>query len=269
MSEVLELTEVTETATTESTTRAQEVEARLQSLIDTSVASMPDDTIESQPFVLYPNYVELKLGKLSKNISLLDFKGILDTLLQAETKLVMNALPYNCFVFAKSNTEMRLSCYHPEKMMEITHAYDGYSTVTDKYTIPFPNTIITFKLGLDSGLWKIQDVKYFCTNKKVTQLPEDTIITEPNYAEGIWTMPFPNYYGDGRMCYGRNTMPTTFTNNLRGLDYYYQVIFGSPFNNDLGIGSTEQRIDPKNWFKKLSKLTEFPYDELKKSGHRY
>lgn len=81
-------------------TTDQIIEQRIEGLIAGAGPYIHDEKIESQPFTLYPNYVELKLGKLSKNISLLDFKGILDTLLQAETKLVMNALPYNCFVFA-------------------------------------------------------------------------------------------------------------------------------------------------------------------------
>ena len=176
-------------------------------------AYLPQGTkIDSQTFTLFPNYVETKVGNIKKSISLMDFKSIIDGLLNTETKLSQFALPYNCYTFAKSATEIQLACYHPERIAEISHISRDTGK-SKKYKIPFPNTVIGYRLQLRDGVWAIADVKYYCTNKKVTQLPEDRLIDAPDN-RGIWLMPFPNYYGDGRMCYGRNAMPNRYASIL-------------------------------------------------------
>lgn len=234
--------------------------------ISTNMYIDPNQKIDSQTFTLYPNYVEAKVGNLKKAISLLDFKSIIDGLLNTEAKMSQISLPYNCYTFGKSATEMNIGCYHPERIAEIQHL-DYNSGKTNKYTVPFPNTVVSYKLALREGFWVVTDTRYFCTNKKVTQLPEDRICWEKSYRDGLWTMPFPNFYTEGRMCYGRNTMPSKYNSNLRGLDYYYQVIFESAFNNDLGIGSVSNSGGVVPWLKELSKLTAFPYDRLRKDSY--
>ena len=241
-------------------TLEEQVNAQIESLINSY--KNPDQGIFSQKFTLFPNYVETDLGGIKKAISLLDFKAIIDNLLQVEQKLTQISLPFNCFSFSKSSTEIHLSCYYPERIVKVTHLPHTSKNGVN-YTIPFPNTIISTKLSLQDGFWVVYGTKFFCTNKKVTQLPENEILWNSNYPNGIWSIPFPNFYSSGDMCYGRNTMPSKFNNNLRGLDYYYQVIFESAFNDDLGINSVKTSITPTNWFKKLSSLTSFPYNELR------
>lgn len=236
------------------------VEEKLSGIL-TRVGRM---NIDSQPFTLFPNYVEIPINGVKKAISLLDFKMSLDRVLQTETKMEQLALPYNCFSFGKTASEIHLSCYHPEKIMEVSHI-STHGDKPTKYKIPFPNTIISYTLRLQEAYWSLSQAKYFCTDKKVTQLPEGSIILSPSPAEGVWGLPFPNFYPEGAACYGGNTMPVKFTNNLRGLDYYYQVIFSSPFNNDLGVNSVQTRINPKDWFQKLAALKEFPYELLRKN----
>lgn len=245
-------------------TIADRTEEHFQEILNGSHYRNQDEKVECQSFTLFPNYVEAKIGSLKKAISLLDFKALIDGLLQVDSKLVQLALPFNCFTFAKSASEIHLSCYHPERITTIQHI-DRNSGKTKSYKIPFPNTIVSAKLSIKDNLWNVSGVKYFCTNKKVTQLPEDSLVWERDPAKGIWLMPFPNFYENGHMCYGRNTMPSKYSTNLRGLDFYYQVIFESAFNDDLGITGTINRYNPTTWFEKLSKLSEFPYDELRKS----
>lgn len=241
-----------------------DLDAVVANKFDQMVSGMyinPEEKISSQTFTLFPNYVEAKLGNIKKSISLLDFKAIIDGLLNVDSKMTQLSLPFNCYTFGKSSNEIRLGCYHPERIMEIKHI-DRSSGKPKAYTVPLPNVIVSSRLTLKEGVWAVQDTKYFCTNKKVTQLPEDNIIMEADKKNGIWLMPFPNFYGDGRMCYGRNTMPTRYSNNLRGLDYFYQVIFESPFNDDLGIPGISHTRSPANWFKELAALTQFPYEKL-------
>lgn len=222
-----------------------------------------DTKIDSQQFTLFPNYVETKVGNVKKAISLLDFKGILDGMLNTEAKLDHFALPFNCYTFAKSGAEIQLGCYHPERIAEVSHI-DRSTGRAKKYKIPFPNTIVSLKLSIRDNFWNVSDTKYFCTNKKVTQLPDSRLVTEVDPSNGIWIMPFPNFYGDGRMCFGRNSMPTRYASNLRGLDYFYQVLFDSAFNDDLGLNSVDSTRSPSKWFQELSQLTAFPYEKLRK-----
>jgi hypothetical protein len=81
-------------------------------------------------------------------------------------------------------------------------------------------------------------------------------------------MPFPNYYDSGNMCYGQNVMPVEFKNNLKGLDYYYDVIQQSPFNSDLGINITSYRDDIHGWFLHLQKMQGFDYSLISSRARR-
>lgn len=68
------------------------------------------------------------------------------------------------------------------------------------------------------------------------------------------------------MCYGRNTMPVRFAEgSLRGFDWYYQYLFESPFNSDLGLyGVSGKSVN--EWFALLAERAAngqtFPYSDL-------
>ncbi len=218
-----------------------------------------------QEVKLYPSYAEVKIGKVTKHIALEDLQATLNSLLGVTSNQEVVALPFNCFLYSQSKTRIELSCYYPEKMMEISHISreNGRSV---KYNLPFPNTIISHSLNKRDSNWVVERSKFFCTNKSVSDLSDSQVLFTPNFGNGIWSMPFPNFYNDGNMCYGSNTMPSSFSkNNLRGLDYYYQVIFRSPFNDDLGLSSVGSHSSPQLWFKFLSELKteKFPYKNLR------
>jgi hypothetical protein len=70
------------------------------------------------------------------------------------------------------------------------------------------------------------------------------------------------------MCYGGNSMPSHFQdNNLQGLNWYYQFLFESPFNNDLGLRSLKEEVVAQDWFKTLETAAKnnepFPYEKLR------
>jgi hypothetical protein len=220
-------------------------------------SSIPERKIPYQEFRLYENKVVVKdLKGLDKNISLLDFKVMLDSSLNIQSnQLVSFDLPVNCYHFGCSSTELIVLCYYPERVTEILY-YDK------RIKIPFPNLIIHHKLRIKSPSWNVYDTNYFITNKTVPEIPSEFIsFADPK--KGIFSVPFSNFYGgDGKMCYGRNSMPFSFNQNLRALDWYYQVIFNSPFNDDLGIHGTRTRVSVSSWYNKLEGLNKFPYDEM-------
>jgi hypothetical protein len=205
----------------------------------------------------------MEINGVKKTISLMDFKTILDQQLQVDTKLEALALPTYTYVFARSSNTMQLACYYPERKMDLKFNARYDEPKVYKGCI-IPNTIIVHTLGLDNNFWLVRDTKYFATNKKVTQLPENQFISDFTH-DGIWRMPFPNFYEDGRMCYGQNSMPVKYSNNLRGLEYFYKIIEESPFNTDLGINVTEYRENIAGWFELLTTKDTFPYEMLRRS----
>ena len=219
-------------------------------------------TIGRVDIQLFSNYAVVKTDKVEKAITLMDLKAILDDQLNESSNLISTAMPPNCFIMAKSATHMELNCYFPEVIRDVKYINYAISSRTPEiYKIPFPNVILYISLNKDGENWHVNKLRYFCTSKKVTQLPSDKIISNRNPREGIFVMPFTNFYDDGRMCYGQNTMTSRFPEkNLRGVEWFYQVIFEGSFNEDLGVKGLVERHSGLTWLKKLSTLSSFPYE---------
>ena len=192
-------------------------------------------------------------------------QGIIDEITgEVDVHIPPINLPYGCFMFNKQGDHMYLNCYHEERLAEIKYDHrEGAITKKEKYTIPMPNIITYFALKrAEKSLWQVAEAKYFVTPKTVTQLPDKSVINSVNSKEGIFRMPLSNVYGDHKLCYGGNTMPARMTDNLRGLDYYYQILTLSPFNSDLGINGVKGWTSPRSWYQHLATLQKFPYDLL-------
>lgn len=218
---------------------------------------------------LFENHACLKIDGIEKAISLIDLKGILDEQLNNSSRLETIALPPNCFTIAKTANQLEFNCYYPEAIKEIKYK-SYYDNVVETYRVPFPNTILYVSLIKSDNKWNLNTLKYFCTNKRVTQLPNDSLISKSDSGEGIFIMPFTNFYEDGRMCYGQNTMVSQFPeNNVRGTEWYYQVIFEGTFNDDLGVKGLTTSKSAKDWYKELAEKTSFPYDLMNTSYNRY
>jgi hypothetical protein len=231
---------------------------------ETSTGRDTSGLIEALPILMYKTHVSTIVDGLNKEVSMSDFKNILTTLTgEEEEKIPPIALPYGCFMFNRSGENLYLNCYYRETIGEIKfHQRDEKEK---KFKIPLPNMILSFNLKKAAGgLWQVMIVRYFATSKTVTQLPDDIFITQLSGDKGIHKLPFPNMYTDNKMCYGGNTMPVRFTNNLRGLDYYYQILTQAPFNSDLGVNGLTSSYTPKSWFEFLASKTEFPYQLLSK-----
>jgi hypothetical protein len=220
-----------------------------------------------QQVILFDDHVEALIGDntshISKKITYEDFSAIIGTVLERRNNETMETfqLPANCFFFGKSSTAIELSCYYAERTATITY-------IDKKYEVKFPNVIISHTLQKhNSKMWKIISSFYFATDVKVGALPK-TSIKAIDHRRRIWLFPFPNTYSEGRMCYGGNSMPTMFPDgNLSGLNWYYQFLFESPFNNDLGLRAVAGDPSITGWLNQLQKAAKnnepFPYDQLR------
>lgn len=263
MSEIAtEATEVTETPEQENPLAAQllALDEAFENYRNVSRSSVP--TLD---FTLWPTHITTKVNGMDKSIALAEFRQMLDLAMgENNTKEVpQTALPYGVFNYGQTASEIQLSCYYPGGKKVIQHRGnypDGRSTM--KHNIAFPNMIISHKLVKREGFWIVQETRYFSTHKTVGQLPDNQLIWNRDENNGIYYPPFTNVYDQNNLCYGGNTMPNKFSNNLRGLDYYYQVLTISPFNNDLGVRGLKNRQTPESWYTKLAGLETFPYSEM-------
>lgn len=213
---------------------------------------------------LFHRYAQIELSKgVFKKIPLEDFKemvlsGMGDKKVELSENLI---LPSGCFNTKVSTNGVTLYCYYPEAITTVKYE-NRSSGAIEEFTIPLPNFVIEFPLEkTNNGTYLISSssVRYGITDKTVAQL---TSLDGEDYLQHTKLTPFTNFYNDRRMCFGRNSMPTNFTRNLRGLDYYYNIISISPFNEDLGVVGTRDHYNAKTWFTFLARKTSFPYESL-------
>lgn len=231
---------------------------------------MVTETVQEALFLKDCVRVTIGAGKAEfhKFVSYDDFRRILTKVVGVRENQSKDgfALPSNCFYFAKSLDELNVSSYFPECIKTVSHYYDGG---TKKFSIIVPNMIISHTLrkagaSADDNTWEMYHSKYFSTALPVSRLPQD-FIQNTNSDSGILHSPFPNTFDGHSMCFGNNNMPSKFSRgNLRSLDWYYQFLFESPFNNDLSVRGNKETSSPRAWFGILSaaavaKDPKFPY----------
>jgi hypothetical protein len=172
-------------------------------------------------------------------------------------------LPNEAVSVRYNKNELDVLMYFPEEKREVRY---GSST----YTIPFPNTVILVSLKSNGkNGWTVERVKWLCTDYTMDEVPNiaDWNFTPAQWSNHLWVLPFPNQYGDGGMCVGRNSYRSLYTHDLRGLnELFHHILIASPFNDDLWHrGVSGLRYDgssPRGWFKILSDLETFPYNRL-------
>ena len=251
------------------------VEAALvasKALSDLEETLLTQVRVNGQEVTLMDDAVIIKgVGGINKTISYEDFiSSVLraTNTLSEETKLSLS-LPGSVSYLAVGPTELDISCYYKEGVKPFQFS-DG--SRMERYDIVVPNIIVSHKLRRERGDWVHNGAFYTVTNMPVNKLPQDRLITTMDRDRGIFLMPFTNAYDSCNMCYGGNKMPVRFIdNNLRGLDYYYNFLWESPFNNDLGISSKVNRnmfSSPVQWYHHLRDLAidnkPFPYGDLRR-----
>lgn len=118
---------------------------------------------------------------------------------------------------------------------------------------------------------KVESSRYFCTDLSVGELggriPKNHAGVDVS-AGRMYLFPFTNMYDSANMCFGNNAMQVVYpADDLRGLSWYYDMVWASPFNNDLGVKAVARSISPEAWYDQLAKAAEdgeaFPYEVLR------
>ena len=227
------------------------------SIFNSSALSSVDYVEGAWIVVIHPTYAEVYNKGVLKEVSHSTLHKIVNRLHPVEDALAEPILPpANCFSIQNSSDEIHIDLYYPERIADIQ--YDKKGSV-EVHKIPLPNVIIRFHLRKTTDdKWSVAAVKYCCTP---LTLREMVVLPSSGDTATCKVLPLPNIYGSGAMCYGRNSVPQVFNNDLRGLAYYYDLLTLAPFNGDLSIVGV-RGYTPYQWIAHLSTLTEFPYSEI-------
>lgn len=215
-----------------------------------------------QKVTIFDAFVEVEMSHgMKKTLSIHDYVSSLTSTIGVDEKVTPMFLPSNTYLASHSQTSMIIGCYFAEAKREIQYKPRGAASLK-KIPIVFPNIVISHQLKRVGDEWHLKQSQFFATNKSLGELPME-FITKADYSKGIWPVPFTNTYDSGNMCYGGNTMPFVFKDNFRGMDWYYQFLYSTPFNDDLGVRSLKKSMSPAAWYDYLGKQDKFPYDMLK------
>jgi hypothetical protein len=246
---------------------------------EASLAKKPSKILPEQPsepavkkpalkVEFLPECVRMDLGQgLTK---LVEYEDFYNTFTEYMGKLAKKPvgkerqflLPKDVFYLAFSEKELKICCYYPGDVKFVTYITERVKRVT-------PNIILSFKLTPITGAdnWQISSAKFFCTDLPLSQLRR-TFHDVPNSSNRVYLLPFPNMYDGGGMCTGGNQLPREFLKaELRPLNAYYDMIFNSPFNNDLGVRGISNGMNPAEWMRLLASIAkeptpQFPYKHV-------
>lgn len=231
----------------------------------------PNDFIEvhGTRVDLLENAAKLHLSNgATRIISYSDFSQILQSFLDKaqESKVTsLRLLPPNLYAVEESINQIRLGFYFPERVQNINYRGDVQPRIA-------PNIIITVALSRGSGDkrndFKYRSAHYYCTNLSLGRLPKQIVTsTGPNIA----ILPFTNVYGEAVLCTGGNSIIQDYPgNDLRQTIWFHDMLWASPFNDDLGVralkSDSQYRDSNSSWYKYLAQLAKegkgFPYSEL-------
>lgn len=219
------------------------------------------------------------ITKISKEITYEDFLELLQSSVKSDaSKKTMDEtwlLPKNCAMFDKTDRSVNMLTYHPSCVKSIQY-YNCKSwevkpsSVIEHYEILTPNVLISFPLvksPTKSG-WEMdpKSAVYMCTPLTQGNLPKKVPLNPTSGIPDIFGSPFGNTYPGFGMCVGENQMPRFFPDNdFRALNYYYDFMWSTPFNNDLNNKAVPMAWN--EWYKYLASPEvkssgKFPYEKL-------
>lgn len=232
----------------------------------------PDDFIEvhGTRVDLLENGVKLHLNNgTTRVVSYGDFSQALLSFLDKaqESKVAtLRMLPSNVYVIEEGVGHLNLGFYYPERIQNVNYLGNIEPRIV-------PNIILTVYLSRGAGDkkfdFKFRDARYYCTNLPLTRLPRE-IVTKTGPSISI--LPFTNVYSEANLCMGGNSIIADFLNNdLRATSWYHDMLWASPFNNDLGVRAltegSKYRGSNESWYNYLAKLAKegkgFPYEEVR------
>jgi hypothetical protein len=218
---------------------------------------------------LLENAVRLHLSNgMTKMVSYADFSQTVLSFLdkaQESKSTTLRILPSNVYLIEESIDRLNLCFYFPEKIQNVNYLGEILPRVV-------PNIILNVSLTRGTGGkkldFKYHSATYYATNLPLARLPREKITKS---GPGISILPFTNVYDNATLCTGSNSLITDFLgNDLRGTIWYHDMLWASPFNNDIGViaikSNSDYRGHPASWYAHLAKLAKdgkgFPYDQL-------
>ena len=228
-----------------------------------TVEKVVEREVSAQEIYLLENCAKVVMSNgVEKYVSYRDLLTVIRAINDEVDNVVLEGfnLPSNVFFFGRGGDNVQVNTYFTSRPTTLKYLDSSFDIIA-------PNMILSHSLIRKNGKpdWIVQNTKYLCTDLPVGSLPK-TFINGVNYTNRIFLSPFGNTYGGGEMCYGVNSMPTRFVdNNLKPLEWYYQFLWESPFNNDLGLPGVPG-MSPEQWYKHLAaeakKGNPFPYAKL-------
>ncbi len=219
-----------------------------------------------------------KNGEADKTISHTDyldglssiFGAVITDVNESEQESSKNPflLPPNVYLFHPGKKFTEIGMFYRERVVpQVVFKYDDEEVHKD---FRLPNIVISVKLKTSKDprnkdiAFALSDVRFFATDGGPLSLPR-RLLTAPSDRDHIWALPLPNMYPEAKMCYGQNSLISTYTRDLRPLHLLFRMIHESPFNSDLHIPSLSEESSPRNWLRKLSEESKesYPYRLLR------
>ena len=174
-------------------------------------------------------------------------------------------LPDNTYLLKVGINDLIVCQYYPETKREVTYLSSTRLSVV-------PNIITTIKYKRAAGstsdkpAWKHLQTYYFATSLPFDRFNK-VMVERPDAQAKISILPFPNVYSEGNLCFGDNFIPRDIVGtDLRPLNRFHDVLWCSPFNNDLGVRATGGNHSPPTWMQLLADRARdnlgFPYQEI-------
>ena len=213
--------------------------------------------------------VTVSNGITSKNISIKDYVSEIRKLLDEQDSQDISGktfkFPSSIHSMSSNSNGYIVNLYYPEREAELTHVSAG------THTVYMPNVMIRVSLRKVNGSddsFSLGNIHWYATDKEAIALPAEWPSGECT-RNHIWTLPFPNMFGGATMCTGGNVLPSVIYDDWTVLDMlYYDVLLGSPFNNDLSVRSINTGHSPGGWIQYLGEYYQredtdrFPYHDL-------
>lgn len=177
----------------------------------------------------------------------------------SSTRLATPLLPRGTVRYSETGNTGSLTLFHEATSFTLT--YDGYDSAEIFENVKRPNVIMNFKLSLN------KDNTYYVTDSKCYGVI-DSYITLSEMTP-LYELPFPNIGGDGYICWGGNKLINGHFKSLMGFTAFVDILFNSPFNDDLFYGHTSTMYNiknPKDLFKILQESDTFPEGLLSTSS---
>lgn len=208
-----------------------------------------EGVLETQKLVSHEDFFESIRNAMQKKVSV-----------QSEKFL----FPPGVVQFEQFPNEVRIVTYNPEKIIQAKFSR-GESYRPSVHTIPLPNIVIAFRLKRNSNGFSLSESHFYATDMSFGEI-QGLEHFEYGGRNRLWKLPLPNVFGDGRLCFGNNSMPNIFPeNDFRQLGWYYKFLEETPFNSDLSIPDVPDWHNARDWINKLETFKTFPYHML----HRF